>query len=94
MPTSYEAVFLQGRAEFKRVDDDIETRTEIAVSPEDDVELRRVTLINRSRQVRVIELTTYAECVLAPADADAAHPAFSKLFVQTRYEADKGALLC
>ncbi len=94
VPTSYEAVFLQGRAEFKRVDHDIETRTEIAVSPEDDVELRRVTLINRSRQIRVIELTTYAECVLAPADADAAHPAFSKLFVQTRYEADKGALLC
>jgi cellobiose phosphorylase len=93
-PTSYEAVFLQGRAEFKRVDHDIETRTEIAVSPEDDIELRRVTLINRSRQTRVIELTSYAECVLAPADADASHPAFSKLFVQTRYEADKGALLC
>jgi len=93
-PTSYEAVFLQGRAEFKRVDHDIESRTEIAVSPEDDVELRRVTLINRSRQSRIIELTSYAECVLAPADTDAAHPAFSKLFVQTRYDADKGALLC
>ncbi len=91
-PTSYEAVFLQGRAEFKRVDHEIETRTEIAVSPEDDVELRRVTILNRSRVVRVIELTSYAECVLAPADADAAHPSFSKLFVQTRH--DKGALLC
>ncbi|HEX3132546.1 MAG TPA: glucoamylase family protein [Planctomycetota bacterium] len=93
-PTMYEAVFVQGRAEFKRLDHDIETRTEIAVSPEDDVELRRVTLINRSRVVRVIELTSFAECVLTQADADAAHPSFSKLFVQTRYEADKGALLC
>jgi len=93
-PTMYEAVFVQGRAEFKRIDHDIETRTEIAVSPEDDIELRRVTLINRSRMVRTIELTSYAECVLTQADADAAHPSFSKLFVQTRYEADKGALLC
>ena len=93
-PTLYEAAFTQGRAEFRRVDHEIEARTEIAVSPEDDVELRRTTLTNRSRVVRVIEITSYAECVLAPAAADAAHPAFSNLFVQTRILPQHGGLLC
>ena len=34
---------------------------------------------------RVIELTSYAEVVLAAPAADAAHPAFSNLFVQTEF---------
>ena len=61
----------------------IETHTEIAVSPEDDIELRRVRITNRSRTRRTIEVTSYAEVVLAPPAADALHPAFSNLFVQT-----------
>ena len=44
----YEAVFVQGRAEYRRVDHAIETHTEVSVSPEDDVEIRRVTLTNQS----------------------------------------------
>jgi cyclic beta-1,2-glucan synthetase len=45
--TSYEAIFSQGRAEFRRRDGEIDTHVEISVSPEDDVELRRVSLTNR-----------------------------------------------
>jgi cyclic beta-1,2-glucan synthetase len=91
---SYEAVFSQGRAEFRRMDNDIETHTEIAVSPEDDVEIRRVHLTNRSKRKRYIELTSYAEVVLAPAAADNLHPAFSNLFVQTELIPQKTAILC
>lgn len=90
----YEAIFPQARAEFRRVDHDIESYTEIAVSPEDDIELRRVTLTNRGRTKRVIEVTTYAEVVLAPPAADAAHQAFSNLFVQTQIVRNRGAILC
>jgi cyclic beta-1,2-glucan synthetase len=85
----YEAIFSEGRAEFRRRDavasgaGDFETYTEIVVSPEDDIELRRVRISNRSRQRREIELTSYAEVVIAPPAADALHPAFSNLFVQT-----------
>jgi len=78
-----ETVFSESRAEFKRLDHRIETRTTVAVSPEDDIELRRVRLRNVSRERRRIELTSYAEVVLASASADAQHPAFNKLFVQT-----------
>jgi cellobiose phosphorylase len=82
-PDNFEAVFSEGRAEFRRRDQGIDAYTEVVVSPEDDIELRRLRLTNRSRTRRTIELTTYAEIVIAPAAADAAHPAFSKLFVQT-----------
>ena len=80
---SYEATFSEGRAEYRRRDLDYETYTEIVVSPEDDIELRRVRVTNHSRSRRTIEITSYAEVVLAPAAADAMHPSFSNLFVQT-----------
>ncbi|QOV88421.1 glycoside hydrolase family 94 protein [Humisphaera borealis] len=91
---NYEAIFTQARAEFRRRDDGIETHSEISVSPEDDIELRRVTLINRSDSVRTIEVTSYAEVVLAARSQDLAHPAFSNLFVQTELVRDRQAILC
>lgn len=90
----YEAIFSEGRAEFRRRDQGIDAYTEIVVSPEDDIELRRLRITNLSRNRRSIELTSYAEVVLATAAADAQHPAFSKLFVQTEVVGDPAALLC
>ncbi len=90
----YEVIFSQGRAEFRRRDNNIETHLEIVVSPEDDVEMRRVTIDNRSRKRRVIELTSYAEVVLAHPAADMAHPAFSNLFVETETLPLRHAILC
>ncbi|MBC5785329.1 cyclic beta 1-2 glucan synthetase [Ramlibacter sp. USB13] len=89
-----ETIFTEGRAEFRRVDQGIDAYTEIVVSPEDDIELRRLRLTNRGRARRVIEVTSYTEPVLSPAAADAQHPAFSKLFLQTEILADPAALLC
>ncbi len=91
---TYEAIFTEQRVEFRRHDGDFETHTEIVVSPEDDIELRRVRITNRSRKRRTIELTSYAEVVLAPASADALHPAFSNLFVQTEIVHARQAILC
>jgi cellobiose phosphorylase len=93
-PKTYEVIFSEGRAEFRRRDQDFDTHTEIVVSPEDDIELRRSHIINRSRTRRTLEITSYAEVVLAPAAADAAHPAFSNLFVQTEILAPQRAILC
>ncbi len=90
----YEAIFTQARAEFRQRHAGLDIHTEISVSPEDDVELRRVTIINRSSVARVIELTSYAETVLATPAEDAAHPAFSNLFVQTEFAEKSSALLC
>jgi len=90
--TGYEAIFSQGRAEFRHRAGDIQTYTEICISPEDDVEVRRLSITNRGRTKRALELTSFAEVVLAPAAADRAHPAFSNLFVQT--ELVHQAILC
>ncbi|HEY5088451.1 MAG TPA: glucoamylase family protein, partial [Polyangia bacterium] len=92
--TRYKAVFTQARAEFHRRDAGIDTRTEISVSPEDDIELRRITLTNRSDSVRTIEVTSYTEVVLAPQGQDLAHPAFSNLFVQTELVRPRQAIIC
>jgi cyclic beta-1,2-glucan synthetase len=89
----YEAIFSEGRVEFRRGDEDIDTHTEISVSPEDDIELRRITITNRSRIRRSIEVTSYAEVVLASSASDAAHPAFSNLFVQTEIIRAQGAIM-
>ncbi|HEY8733136.1 MAG TPA: glucoamylase family protein, partial [Puia sp.] len=91
---SYEVVFSQGRAEFRRQEQNFETHTEIVVSSEDDVEMRRVHISNRSRRKRYLEVTSYAEVVLTSAAADAAHPAFSNLFVQTEILPQRDAILC
>jgi cyclic beta-1,2-glucan synthetase len=90
----YEAIFTQDRAEFRHAFSGLEVHTEVCVSPEDDVELRRVTLGNRSSKPRAIELTSYAEVVLATPEADSAHPAFSNLFVQTEFLRGSSAILC
>ena len=88
-----EAVFMQSRAEFRRVVESIEMHTLVSVSPEDDVELRRLSLTNRSDRRRAIEVTTYAEVALAPQAQEESHPAFANLFVETEALAGRPALL-
>ena len=92
-PDSYEVAFSEDHVEIRRRDGAIATTLEVVVSPEHDAEVRRVSITNLGLRTREIELTSYAEIVLAPPAADAAHPAFSNLFVQTEFAPELGALL-
>ena len=92
-PESYEVTFSEDRAEIVRRDRDIGTTLHVIVSPEDDAEIRRVSVTNFGTRVRDIELTSYAEVVLAPPAADAAHSAFSNLSVETECVAELDTLL-
>ena len=92
-PQWYRVLFASDRITFIRRDGDIDTVTEIAVASDDAAEVRRIILTNRALQPREIELTSYSEVVLAPPDADRAHPAFQNLFVQTEFLEGKAALL-
>jgi cyclic beta-1,2-glucan synthetase len=92
-PDAYEAIFSEDRAEIRRRDGAIATTLEVVVSPEDDAEVRRVTITNLGARTRQIELTSYAEVVLAPPAADAAHPVFSNLFVHTEADPALNTLL-
>ena len=90
---SYEVEFSEDRAEIVRRDGTTTTTLEVAVSAEDDAEVRRVSITNLGSRMREVELTSYAEIVLATEASDTAHPAFSKMFVQTEFDADAGAIL-
>lgn len=93
-PDRYEAIFSEARVEFRRRDFDFDTHTEVVISSEDDIELRRVRITNRSRSRKTIDVTSYAEVVLASPNHDNAHPAFSNLFVQTELIDQGQAILC
>ena len=90
----YEAAFSQGRVDFRTSHNDINAHTEIMVSAEDDIEMRRVHLTNCSSICRTIEITSYTEVVLASAASDIMQPAFSNLFVQTEIIPNRNAILC
>ncbi|MDH4278767.1 MAG: cellobiose phosphorylase, partial [Acidimicrobiia bacterium] len=83
METPVDVVFHAHMVELHRRHDGIAIRTDIAVSPVDDIEVRRITVVNETDRARSLTFTSYGEVVLAPARDDARHPAFSKLFVET-----------
>ena len=93
-PERYRVTFRADSVVYARTDDGIETRLEVTVSPEDDVEVRRVSLVNLSEQLREIEVTSLVEIVLAPHADDLTHPAFLRLFLETEYHPECAALLC
>ena len=92
-PNNYEVVFNEDRVQFTRHDRTLTTVQEIVVSAEDDAEVRRISVTNTGEREREVEVTSYSEIVLAPQAADVAHPAFSKLFVETEFLSNAGAIL-
>jgi cyclic beta-1,2-glucan synthetase len=93
-PDDYAVTFSVDRASFRRRDDDVSTQLDIAVSTEDDVEVRRITVRNHGMRIRELDVTSYAEIVLTSPASDVAHPAFGKLFIETEYLPSCAALLC
>ena len=90
----HDASFAPGGATLHTRCLDIATRTDITVAPDDDVELRRLRITNRSTVRRTLTLTSYAEIVLEAQAADSAHPAFEKLFVETELMGPAHTLVC
>jgi cyclic beta-1,2-glucan synthetase len=90
---NYAISFSIDRAEIRRSDEGIESESVITVSPEDNIEIRRITLINRTNRRRKLEITSYLELAMAPHDTDRQHPAFNKLFIETEAISDRGALI-
>jgi len=92
-PDAYHVEFQPDHAVYVRQDDNIETKTEVVVSPDNNAEVRRITLVNHSEYGRVLEVTSYFEVVLTSMAADVAHPAFSNLFIETEFIPEYNALL-
>ncbi len=90
----YEVAYSQGRVDFHVTQNEIDVHTEIVVSPEDDIEMRRLQVTNCSGIPKTLEFTSYAEVVLASAASDLIAPAFSNLFVQTEIIPHQNTILC
>jgi len=90
---SYQVLFQPDKVEFHRRDYGVTTHTEITVSPEEPVEIRKVTLTNTTAFSKELEITSYSEVCLSTLPSDIAHPAFSKMFVQVETLAEYDALL-
>ena len=88
-----EVSFLPHRVEFERQDGDIVLRTSISVAPNDDVEIRRLTITNHGNEPRVLAFTSYMEVILNQQTVDERHPAFNKLFIESEYLAEEQCLL-
>ena len=84
-PASSDVRFYAHKAEFRRNDHEIELTMEIAVAPDDDVEIRRITVHNRGERPRRLALTSYGEVVMAAPPVEQRHPAFNKLFIESEY---------
>jgi cyclic beta-1,2-glucan synthetase len=92
-PESMDVLFFPHQAEFRRRERDITMVTEITVPPDEDLEVRVVSITNHGSNTRRLRLASYAEIVLAPQAEDQRHPAFNKLFIQSEYISDNQALL-
>lgn len=93
VPDKYEAKFSPDKAEFFRTDGSIETHTEICISPEDNCEIRRITITNNDQSPKTIECTSYFETVLTTLMSDIVHPAFSNLFIRTELIKESNSIL-
>jgi cyclic beta-1,2-glucan synthetase len=89
----YEAAFSEDRIEIARREGALRTVLDIIISPVDDALCRRMSITNGTNKPCSIDVTSYEELVLASASADAAHPAFSKLFVETSFDAARGCII-
>ncbi|MCX7715439.1 MAG: glycosyl transferase [Clostridia bacterium] len=89
----YRAIFEYDRAEFENKAEDVKITTTVCVAPDDNAEIRRITVSNFQNMEKNFELTSYQEIVLDKEKSYEAHPAFSKLFVRTEYNEKYNALI-
>jgi len=93
MPSQYRVSFASDKVSYLRVDDDIETKTEITVLKDYFAEIRRYTFTNNGKQDVDLELTTYGEVIMAPREVDASHRIFNSMKITSEYDSDHEALI-
>jgi cyclic beta-1,2-glucan synthetase len=87
-----DVMFADDKATFNKTVGALRSEVECIVASEANGEARRVSIYNQSGEERVVEVTSFAELVLAPEASDNAHPAFSKMFVETEIDAERGVI--
>ena len=92
-PEKYEVVFASDKIKFMRKDDNISTKTEIAVCKNHHAEIRKITLKNDGDEDLELELTSYTEPILSENMNDVSHRVFNNMFIKTEYDSDTNSLI-
>jgi hypothetical protein len=92
-PDEYQAIFSPHQAEFKRVDGDISSKTVVSLSPDHNLEIRKLSLTNNGKEAKQIEITSYLEVVGDNYLAEISHPAFNKLFIESEFIEEQSVFL-
>ncbi len=92
-PDDYQAIFSPHQAEFKRMDGDITSHTAVSLSPNHNLEIRKLTLSNNGKEAKQIEITSYMEVVGDSYLAELSHPAFNKLFIESEFLEEQSVFL-
>jgi cellobiose phosphorylase len=92
-PDEYQVIFSPHQAEFKRTDGDISSRTCVTLSPDHNLEIRKVELTNNGKETKHLEITSYLEVVDDSHMAELSHPAFNKLFIESEYLEEQAIFL-
>lgn len=78
---SYRVTFSPEKAVFERTINEIWSHEEIFVAPDENVEIRLISMRNLANYERSVGVTTYMELGLADHAAQVSHPAFNKMFI-------------
>ena len=89
----YQVSFMPDKIEQESVNENIRTKIETVISPDDSVEIRSVTLENTGNEEVVIEVTSHFKPVLSAKEQDNAHPAFNNLFLVFDYDYDTNSIV-
>ena len=92
-PDKYEVVFASDKIKFLRKDENISTKTEIAVCKNHHAEIRKITFKNESDEDIKLELTSYTEPILSENMNDVSHKVFNNMFIKTDYDPDTHSLV-
>jgi cyclic beta-1,2-glucan synthetase len=87
-----EIVFRSHRADVRHRRGDLAAAFSLVVPPDDDLEIRHLHLTNGADRPRRLTVCSYAEVLLTEPVEGLRHPAFAKLFVESRFDRDLSAL--
>ena len=93
MPENYHVSFASDKISYTRIDDGIETKTEVTVLKDRSAEIRRFTFTNNTDADIDLEITTYGEVVLAPSIEDENHRVFNGMKIHSEYDQEHEALI-
>ena len=92
-PGSYHVSFASDKLVYQRLDDGVETKTEVTVLKDRAAELRRYTFTNNNNEDVELEITSYGEVVLAKATEDESHRVFNGMKILSEYDSEHQSLI-